>query len=67
MILHSWKWLKDRIQSRSFVLVSGFYLQRIPVFNVTIAAFRITAKEMDKKIKFSTVLFSPFGCLCKMQ
>ena len=28
-ILHSWKWLKDRIQSRSFELASRFYVQNV--------------------------------------
>ena len=51
MIIHGWKWLKDHTQSRSFVLATGFYLQRSPVFNVTNAAFRITAKEMQNEIK----------------
>jgi hypothetical protein len=43
IIIHVLEWLKDRIQSRSFELARGFYIQRSPVFNTTFAAFRIKA------------------------
>jgi hypothetical protein len=46
-----------------FRVSEGILPSKSPIFNVTFGGFRITAKEMAKKLNFSTAFFCPFACV----